>query len=68
MKNFFKNLDTAAYNSPIVCLCAVFSIFVFSAFILAIIALGMIKYPMLTISIFIVICLGRIVYAGMTGK
>lgn len=75
MKKFFDNIDKAATKrntfgdaSVFIILCALVVGCTIAVFGLAFIIVMFIKFPLATFGTFFLICLIRLIYAGVTGK
>jgi hypothetical protein len=75
MKKFFENIDKAAAKGNVfgdaslfIVLCTLVVAGTIAAFGLAFIIVAFIKFPLATFGVFFLICLIRLIYAGVTGK
>ncbi len=75
MKKFFDNIDKAATKgnnfgdaSLFIVLCALVVACTIAVFGLSFIIIMFIKFPLATFGAFFLICLIRLIYAGVTGK
>lgn len=75
MKQFFDNIDSAVQkrielgcSAFFIVLCTLVVVCTIAVFGLAFIIVAFIKFPLATFGTFFLICLIRLIYAGVTGK
>lgn len=75
MKKFFDNIDKAATHgnqfgdaSLFLVLCALVVGCTIAVFSLSFVIVMFIKFPLATFGVFFLLCLVRLIYAGVTGK
>lgn len=69
MKQFFKNIAASADNGSLfVLLSVMFVSVVFAIFGVAVTIIALFNFPQIALPAILLICMIRIIYAGVTGK